>query len=67
MEEKFIELFQLLIELKENKNVPELYKKELERNIHFMSDVLKNPTSEKKKKNLFVKVLAFILKYLDSP
>lgn len=67
MEERIIELFRLLVELRENKKVPKKYKRELERLIGFVDEIIKDPRSLDKKKNALSRVIAFIIKFLTVP
>lgn len=61
MIEKFIELLQFLIELKENKCIPEKFEKEYERNINFIKKVIENPKriNNKNFKSLVASMIAF--------
>lgn len=68
MIEKFIDLFQLLVELKESKSTPEKYEKELDRNIRFVKEIIENPKliNKEKGRNVFMHVLTFLTAYFNS-
>lgn len=67
MEERIIELFRLLVELRGSKKVPKKYKKELERCISFVDEIIKDPRSLDKKRNVISRIIAFIIKVLNLP
>lgn len=67
MIEKFIALFQLLVELKENKSIPEKFEKELDRNIHFIKQVIENPKLiNSKKESIVISAITFLMKIFNS-
>lgn len=63
MTENFIELFQFLIELKENNCIPEKFEKEYERNLKLIKKVIENPklVNNKKFKGLVGSMIAFFV------
>lgn len=65
MKENIIDLFQLLIELKNDNKVPEKYKRELERYISDLNSSIKSQEF-KNNKSLIIKIVDFIVKLLNS-
>ena len=67
MNDKFLDLYRLLVELQENKKVPKKYTKELEKNICFVRGIIEEPTKfTNKHKKILVLVIAFVLEVLNT-
>ena len=68
MIEKYIELFQLLVEIKESKSISKKYEKELERNIKFVKEIIENPKliNKNKGKNVFIHLITFLTTFFNS-
>lgn len=68
MDEKFTDLFQLLVELKNDPSTDKSFIREIERNIYFVKQIIEDPEKySKKKKNVILRVIAFVFKILNPP
>lgn len=67
MDKQFIELFRLLVELNNDASTDKSFKREIERNINFVKEIIEDPEKyEKKKKNVFLRVLTLVLKIVNT-
>lgn len=68
MDEKFTDLFRLLVELKNDPSTDKSFIREIERNIYFVKQIIDEPEKyAKKKKNVILQVLALVFKIINPP
>lgn len=68
MDNQFMDLFRLLVELNNDTSTDKSFKREIERNIYFVKQIIDDPEKyAKKKKNVFLRVIALVIKILNPP
>ena len=68
MNNQFTDLFRLLIDLNNDTSIDKSFKREIERNIYFVKQIIDDPEKyAKKKKNIFLRVITLAVKILTPP
>lgn len=66
MEEKLLTFYRLLIELRDCKKVPKKYRRDLDRSIFQIEEIIKKPKSLNEQKSFLERTVQFFLKYFNS-
>lgn len=68
MNKQFMDLFQLLVELKNDTSTDKSFIREIEKNIYFVKQIIEEPEKfATKKKNVILRVIALVFKILNPP